>query len=114
MTRFDPYSFWEDDYIPLEEEFLRYLKYVPLTSSHKKVWSLKLVNQLLIIGNSIESFFKSILPFYLNKKIEQHNKVCPACLGYHNSAIDHILQLKYRLNNNETNFGGCQVNGCWA
>lgn len=74
MKTFDSYLFWEEDYKPLEHEFLEYLKYVPLTKDHEKVWSLKLANQLLLIGSSIDSFFKcakaslraNLIDYYLN------------------------------------------------
>lgn len=54
----NPYLFWEEDYISLEEEFMEILRYIPLSEEHEGVWSLKLANLLLLIGSSIESFFK--------------------------------------------------------
>ncbi len=58
MFSFDSYSFWEEDYQNLESDFLNFIKYVPLYPEHEDVWSFKLVNQLLLIGSSIDSFFK--------------------------------------------------------
>ena len=52
----NPYLFWEEDYISLEEEFMEILRYIPLSEEHEGVWSLKLANLLLLIGSSIESF----------------------------------------------------------
>ena len=70
MTSFNSYLFWEEDYLPLETEFLNFIRYVPLTEEHKDVWSLKLANQLLLIGSSIDSFFKyyfeCITPILMN------------------------------------------------
>ena len=57
-NKLNPYLFWEEDYTALEKEFIEFLRYVPLSKEHEKVWSLKLANQLLLIGSSIESFFK--------------------------------------------------------
>lgn len=68
------YLFWEEDYLQREKEFLDFIKYVPPTDKQKNVWSLNLANQLILIGSSIDSFFKQVLPFYLNKSIKQkHN-----------------------------------------
>jgi len=55
---FNPYLFWEEDYTPLEDEFINFIRYIPLAKEHEEVWSFKLVNLLLLIGSSIDSFFK--------------------------------------------------------
>ena len=51
-------TFWDEDYLLLEKEFLNFIKYVPLTSEHYDVWSMKLANLLLLIGSSIDYFLK--------------------------------------------------------
>ncbi len=55
---FNPYLFWEEDYTSHEAEFIDFIRYVPLSEEHEDVWSLKLANLLLLIGSSIDSFFK--------------------------------------------------------
>jgi hypothetical protein len=54
-----PELVWEV-YQSLEDEFLNYLKYVPLTPSHYEVWSTPLANLLNNIGSSVDSFFKNV------------------------------------------------------
>lgn len=56
--QFNSYLFWEQDYLNHEAEFLSYIKYVPLDKINQNVWSLKLAEQLLLVGSSIDSFFK--------------------------------------------------------
>jgi hypothetical protein len=51
---------WEV-YQSLEDEFLNYLKYVPLTPNHNGVWSIPLTNLLNNIGSSVDSFFKNAI-----------------------------------------------------
>lgn len=66
-------AFWEEDYLLLEEEFLDFIKYVPLVENHEDVWSMKLANLLLLIGSSIDSFFKNSLQYCLNILIEENS-----------------------------------------
>jgi hypothetical protein len=54
---FDPILAWEE-YTHLEEEFLEYLRYVPLAKEHYNVWSLHLGDHLLKTCSLIDSFFK--------------------------------------------------------
>lgn len=56
------YTLWEEDYLNFENDFLDFIKYVPLDEKHDDVWSLKLANQLLLIGSSIDSFLKYLMP----------------------------------------------------
>ncbi|WJI09506.1 hypothetical protein FGU46_05065 [Methanobacterium sp. CWC-01] len=72
MPGFNSYLFWEEDYRSCESEFLEFLTYVPLSDDHYNVWSLKLANQLLLIGSSIDSFFKSALYSLRKKWIYNH------------------------------------------
>lgn len=65
------YLFWEEDYLQREKEFIDFIKYVPPSEKQKSVWSLKLANQLILIGSSIDSFFKQAMPYYLNKNIQK-------------------------------------------
>jgi len=58
--RADPAIVWEM-YQSLENDFLNYLDYVPLTQTHYKVWSYPLVNLFNNIGSSIDSFFKNAI-----------------------------------------------------
>jgi hypothetical protein len=55
-----PELVWEA-YQSLEDEFLNYLKYVPLTPNHYKVWSFQLANLLNNTGSSVDSFFKNAI-----------------------------------------------------
>ena len=47
-----------DEYKFLEENFVEYLRYVPLTNEHKDVWSLYLGDLLIRIGSILDSFFR--------------------------------------------------------
>lgn len=67
-------AFWDEDYLWLEEEFLNFVKYVPLVDNHKEVWSMKLANLLLLIGSSIDSFLKNSLQYCLNILIEEYSQ----------------------------------------
>lgn len=58
--RENPELVWEV-YLSLEEEFLNYVKYVPLVSNHSNVWSYPLANLLNNIGSSIDSFCKNAI-----------------------------------------------------
>jgi len=51
---------WEQ-YTLLEEEFLIFLRYVPLQEEHYNVWSPKLVNLMINTGSTIDSFFKNAI-----------------------------------------------------
>ncbi|MEN6341760.1 MAG: hypothetical protein ABFC89_04285 [Methanospirillum sp.] len=55
----NPYTEWEE-YQNIEEDFLRYLRNVPLAAAHFEVWSFPLSNFLINIGSLIDSFFKNI------------------------------------------------------
>jgi len=48
-------------YKSVEDDFIDYLDYVPLTNKHKEVWSPKLANLLLNICSIIDSIFKYCL-----------------------------------------------------
>lgn len=47
-----------NEYKDLEEKFLNYLRYVPLTKEHCDVWSLHLGDLLMIICSILDSFFR--------------------------------------------------------
>lgn len=53
----DPDLVW-DEYKLLEENFIEYLRYVPLSSEHFNVWSLNLGDLLIRTCSIIDSFFK--------------------------------------------------------
>lgn len=53
----DPDLAW-DEYKLLEEDFVKYLKYVPLADEHEDVWSLYLGDLLIRIGSILDSFFR--------------------------------------------------------
>lgn len=65
-------TFWDEDYLLLENEFINYVKFVPLVTEHNKVWSIKLANLLLLVGSSIDSFFKNALYFCLSKLLSEY------------------------------------------
>lgn len=48
-------------YESLEDAFIDFLSYVPMTHKHKEVWSPKLANLIVNIGSTIDSTFKSYL-----------------------------------------------------
>ncbi len=58
--RENPDLVWEV-YLSLEDEFLNYIKFVPLVSNHNKVWSYPLANLLNNIGSSVDSFCKNAI-----------------------------------------------------
>ena len=68
------YLLWEEDYLQREKEFTDFIKYVPPSENQKSVWSLKLANQLILIGSSIDSFFKQSMPFYKHSNKKNNNK----------------------------------------
>jgi len=45
-------------YKSVEDDFIDYLDYIPLTNEHKEVWSPKLANLLLNTCSIIDSIFK--------------------------------------------------------
>lgn len=49
-----------------------FIRYVPLSKDHHNVWSLKLANLLLLIGSSIDSFFKCSLSSLRTSLIDNH------------------------------------------
>ncbi|MCK9579843.1 MAG: hypothetical protein M0Q92_05260 [Methanoregula sp.] len=65
---------WEQ-YTSLEDEFLCFLKFVPLDENHYDTWSLVLGNLLNNTGSSIDSFFKNALTFEKFDTIENIEKI---------------------------------------
>lgn len=64
-----------EQYLSLEESFLEFLKYVPLTEEHHNVWSFELGNIILNTGSILDSFFKislNSLAFDSIEDIEVH------------------------------------------
>jgi len=53
----DPDLAWEV-YKSLEEDFINYLRFVPLADEHDNVWSLHLGDLLIRIGSILDSFFR--------------------------------------------------------
>ena len=53
----DPDLAWEE-YKSLEEDFMKYLRFVPLTDEHDEVWSLYLGDLLIRTGSILDSFFR--------------------------------------------------------
>jgi hypothetical protein len=58
--RENPELVWEV-YLSLEEEFLNYIRYVPLVPNHYNVWSYPLANLLNNIGSCVDSFCKNAI-----------------------------------------------------
>jgi len=58
--REDPELVWEV-YLSLEEEFLNYIKYVPLVPNHYMIWSHPLANLLNNVGSCVDSFLKNAI-----------------------------------------------------
>jgi hypothetical protein len=92
-------TFWDEDYILLEKEFLNYIKFVPLAVEHYDVWSMKLANLLLLIGSSIDSFFKNALPYSLEVLLSEYNLDNES----QNNRIDKLNNYQARLERNNTN-----------
>jgi hypothetical protein len=53
----DPDLAW-NEYKSLEEDFIKYLRFVPLADEHDNVWSLHLGDLLIRIGSILDSFFR--------------------------------------------------------
>ena len=51
------------DYLELEQQFLDFIKYVPLSDEHFNIWSPKLANLSLSICSTIDSFFQYSILF---------------------------------------------------
>src|SRR5208337_1886939 len=91
---------WEQ-YTTLEEEFLRYLKYVPLDENHYNVWSLVLGDLLNNTGSVIDSFLKNAIYFDQFNDIQNIEK-CREDEKYHNMATYRtIFDNFYNLSNKE-------------
>jgi len=95
-------TFWDEDYLLLEKEFLNYIKFVPLTSEHYDVWSIKLANLLLLIGSSIDSFFKNALPYTLSILLSEYYSKNH---GQYHSRISELNKYHSMLENDKTNMG---------
>lgn len=87
-------SFWDEDYILLENEFLKFTKYVPLESEHYEVWSIKLANLLLLIGSSIDSFLKNALPYSLNTLLSEYD---PGNINLCNYGLSNNIKIQPRF-----------------
>lgn len=83
----------------LEEEFLNFIKYVPLVENHNNVWSMKLANQLLLIGSSIDSFLKNSLQYCLTILIEENSQED----NNNPQKVAEYEDYKQRLDSNDTN-----------
>ncbi len=95
-------TFWDEDYLLLETEFLSYTKFVPLVPEHYDVWSIKLANLLLLIGSSVDSFLKNALPHSLSVLLSEY------CLNNHGKIHPRVNDLyKYHsmLHDDKTNMG---------
>lgn len=58
--RENPELVWEV-YLSLEEEFINYIKYVPLVPNHYSIWSHPLANLLNNVGSCVDSFLKNAI-----------------------------------------------------
>lgn len=95
-------TFWDEDYLLLEKEFLNYIKFVPLTSEHYDVWSIKLANLLLLIGSSIDSFFKNALPYSLSVLLSEYYSNNH---GQYHGRISDLNKYHSMLTNDKANMG---------
>lgn len=68
--------FWVEDYLEREKEFMDFISFVPPSKEHDEVWSLKLANQLLLIGSSIDSFFKVVLKEHVLLSLQLYQENC--------------------------------------
>lgn len=103
--KFNSYLFWDQDYLNHEAVFLDYLKYVPLDEINENVWSLKLAEQLLLIGSSIDSFLKCAKSSLRNSFIDERliNTFKGICYTYEDFEEESIFYS--RLLKNESNMG---------
>ncbi len=60
FTLFNPELVWEQ-YTTFEEEFIHYLRYVPLEDEHYNVYSMQLGNLLNNIGSIVDSFLNNAI-----------------------------------------------------
>ena len=94
------YLLWVEDYLQREKEFIDFIKYVPPSKNQKSVWSLKLANQLILIGSSIDSFFKQALPYYLNESINSKYANKWSNVQSINDELELFNRLKFSNNKN--------------
>jgi hypothetical protein len=91
---------WEQ-YTTLEEEFLRYLKYVPLDENHYNNWSLVLGDLLNNTGSTIDSFFKNALFFDQFDEIPTIKKIRTNEKCHNMKTYREIFDDFYNLSNKE-------------
>lgn len=58
--RENPELVWEV-YLLLEDEFINYIRYVPIVPNHNNVWSYPLASILNNVGSCIDLFFKNAI-----------------------------------------------------
>jgi hypothetical protein len=101
ISPFDPTLAWEY-YTTLENEFLEFLKYVPLKKEHYKVWSPHLGNILNNTGSVIDSFLKTSLfsdIFDNIDDIDSYRKQIGDNKKLNMSIYRTVFEEKYRLSN---------------
>ncbi|UZE92482.1 MAG: hypothetical protein IB616_01330 [Methanosarcinales archaeon] len=59
-NQFNPHLAWEA-YVSIEEDFRKFIYYVPLEREHFDVWSLYLGDLMLRVGSTVDSFFRNAL-----------------------------------------------------
>jgi hypothetical protein len=60
FTHFDPDLVW-NQYLTFEDEFVHYLRYVPLEEEHYNVYSMRLGDLLNNVGSIVDSFFNNAI-----------------------------------------------------
>jgi len=60
INQFNPHLAWEA-YVSIEEDFRKFIYYVPLEGEHFGVWSLYLGDLMLRVGSIVDSFFRNAL-----------------------------------------------------
>jgi len=93
-------SAWEQ-YTTLEEEFIRYLKYVPLEEKHYDVWSLVLGDLLNNTGSIIDSFLKNAIHFNQLNDIQNIEKIREDEKCHNMKSYRMIFEHFYNLSNKE-------------
>jgi hypothetical protein len=93
-------SAWEQ-YTTLEEEFIRYLKYVPLDEKHYSVWSLVLGDLLNNTGSVIDSFLKNAIYFDQLDEIQNIKKIRDDEKCHNMTTYRKIFDDFYKLSNKE-------------
>jgi hypothetical protein len=95
LHRFDPNLVWEH-YTTLEDEFIRYSRYVPFEKDHYEVWSPLLGDLLNNTGSIIDSFLKNAIyseSLDESKDIEIYRKSKKHNMDFYRTIYENFYQI---------------------